>query len=249
MESDRLSTSTISNPGSLTQGAWDRDEVALGSFTSLSPDQLFSGEWVWIPQENILEVVNRRRLGGTILNLEVDHRVLGLIEYLQGDDAFFVRAYDGVQFMAPQSQLVPVIGSLQGLLDTKRESRRFKEEVLRGIDVQKHPLGKTMASLALGIGQDQSRRSKNMNPHMTKAIETDPSANPKSSDLQPSTSAGRAEVLKPIRNALEDADLYSRGQEFEIGQKVPDEPVYNSNGSFSTLFLAAGVVFLIVSFT
>lgn len=31
-----------------TSSNWDRAKIDMGSFTSLSPDALFQGEWVWI---------------------------------------------------------------------------------------------------------------------------------------------------------------------------------------------------------
>ena len=98
----------------LNSSAWNRETIALGTFNSLSPDTLFSGEWVWIPAGNkfvdSLESKSKRRLQEVVNVGEMiapEGKILGMVTKIQGQKVSVVRAFDGETVRYDQESITP----------------------------------------------------------------------------------------------------------------------------------------------
>ena len=79
-----------------------------------------------------------------------------------------IRAFDGQEIMEPMDRVKPASSTIQRLLDTKLESVRFKSHILDGHITDTMPLGSSLPSLTLGIGQSDLTQVNEgeMKPHM-----------------------------------------------------------------------------------
>ena len=234
----------------LVSGSWNHELLNEGTFTSLSPDALFSGEWVWIDAgQTFLDKIkstDRRRLKDTPVEVErlrADSQVLALVESLEGEKVLLVRAYDGKEVLESIKKVRPAKQVIQHLLDAKRESAKFKSQILEGHVTDLYPLGISLPALTLGIGEGDltADNTSGMRPHMSVQEETKPYANLETF----SEGGGRlgTELLKrPLRDELDerfDLDGTDRYERVVIGEiRDSDDGTTMPMG----LILAVGVV-------
>ena len=164
----------------LTSSSWNRAKIDSNSFTSLSPDSLFSGEWVWIPAGktfvDALSYNSKRRLAQAATigeQLAPEGKILGLLTQINGKRVSVVRAYDGRKVAYTQDEIVPASAGVQSALNSQRDSSLFKDSVLNGHDPTVLPLGETMPAITLGRGESDLLipATAGMAPFMTKAEE------------------------------------------------------------------------------
>jgi len=179
---------------------WNRSEIGRGSFTSLSPDTVFSGQWVWVPAGKMFAATlkdtdTRRRLShlrGEQLDIDEDHSVLAIVEYVEGEEVHLVRAYDGKHIVDQISDVHGVKSDVANTLNHSPSSKIYKKRVLEGKDTTIVPLGATKAALALGIGA----------PDLTDFAETKMVEHMRKKEEEVQLEIGISAVEPPGRNAV-----------------------------------------------
>ena len=171
-EGDLLAGKTLSNT------RWNHDTMHLGSFTSRSPDALYSGEWVWIPAGDLIKKIigKRRRMGSVpaiLQKMRPENQVLALVKSIEGETVHLVRAFDGEPIDLPQKEVKGSSSAIESSLDHDKELMQWKEDTL---DTDKnpkfHPPGSIHPMLALGLGEldDEELRNIEMQPSTVKAL-------------------------------------------------------------------------------
>ena len=242
-------------PGkTLTSGSWNRDRIGEGSFTSLSSDALFSGEWVWVRAGSSflskIKDTDRRRLKATpvdVANLGSDSKVLALVESIEGSKALLIRAYDGQEILEPIDRVEPASATIQRLLDTKSDSVRFKSRILDGHITDTMPLGNSLPSLTLGIGESDLTQSntKGMHPHMSGPKDT---VQAKDSIVYTAPGElGMQAMKQEQQDILDDRNKYNRTDvafQNVVVQPIPQEE-NTEMGNGTLLLMGLGAVFII----
>jgi hypothetical protein len=224
--------------------AWKRGNLVDSTFTSLSPDSIFSGQWVWIPAgrkfiTDMLDLGKRRRMA-VVPDVKADSDILALVEYVEGDQVHLVRAFDGKEMVEPIDLTRGVKGELAGTLNHNKDAKRFKMDILEGKDPEKHPLGETLPDVSLGVGPPDLTKSDDMKPFMK---------------VQKNRPADRGVVNFPgDRNALtsmareyqaevDDAERYDATAKLEVKfERIAKKPETTSS---NVMFLIAGVVIFV----
>jgi len=239
----------------LTTASWRQGSLSHGSFTSKSPDTLFSGQWVWIPAgKEFVDVVKdktyRRRMGAVSTQLGgLNERkdILALVEYVDGDRVHLVRAFDGKHITDPIKVVHGVKSDVANTLNHKLTSKLFKKRALDGHDTSVLPMGGTMPALSLGIGAPDLTEyvSADMEAHMR--VQEPP--NPLQSVIVATDPSG---INAENRRVVEAEDLLREITDYDAthgGYKVSYQaPEHSSGGSGSggtAMFLIAGVVIFI----
>ena len=227
---------------------WKRGNVLDQSFTSLSPDTIYAGQWIWIPAgkkfiDDLDTLVSRRRMAAAP-PIKADQDILALVEAIDGDQVRVVRAFDGKHLTEPLDVTRGVKAELAQVLNRTPDSKRLKNDVLTGKDTQKHPMGETMHDLSLGVGAPDLTKSDDMRPLMKKLFEEFPV------DSAAHTLPGGRNALvaqtKAVQNEIDDIANYGTSDRYKVQFDVVPQDSPASSGS-TVLFLLAGcVIFLAV---
>tara|TARA_B100000029_G_scaffold365500_1_gene358814 strand:+ start:1234 stop:2874 length:1641 start_codon:yes stop_codon:yes gene_type:complete len=165
-ESDLLPGRTESNT------RWDRENIDLGTFTSILPDAIYSGEWVWVPANDLLKkITNRRRLRQQPIPDELkalgpQNKVLALVTSVEGKTVHVVRAFDGEPLDVSQEVVVGTTNGLQKTMSQQSGMGSWRQNVLEGYDPHVRPPGEIHPMLTLGMGEmdDEQVRALQMAP-------------------------------------------------------------------------------------
>ena len=126
----------------------------LGSFQSLENGRFFSGQWIWMPANDVFEKIEGRR---SLAAIEIDYpaptsKVLGLVESVMGSEIVAYRAYDGKGERVLKSNIVLASDGIQRTLNSDVITKRWKGRVMDDLDPEENPPGEEKPYLALGFG-------------------------------------------------------------------------------------------------
>jgi len=155
-----------------TNTRWDREKLDLGTFTSILPDSIYSGEWVWIPANNLVKkILNHRRLRQQPVPDELaamgpDDKVLALVTSVEGKAVHVVRAFDGEPLDISQEVVIGTTNGLQKTMTQQKGMGSWRQSVLEGNDPHLRPPGESHPMLTLGMGEmdDEQVRALEMAP-------------------------------------------------------------------------------------
>ena len=225
---------------------WTRGNEIDNSFTSLSPDTIFVGEWVWVPAgqkfvDSLKTLVSRRRMAA-VPEVRPEDDVLALVERVEGDQVHLVRAFDGKKITEPIDVTRGVKSEIADVLNHNNASKKYKQRVLDGKNTEKHPLGETLHDLALGHGAPDLTASDDMKALM-KEVAAVWGPDSAAHDIPGDRNAMNARA-KPIQDEIdEDANWDATNRYDIIVERIPGEGPPGSSGSVMIL-IACGVLFL-----
>ena len=155
---------------------WNHDLTSLGAFTSLSPDTIFEGEWVWINAGDFVADLigqQRRRMAAVPQSLQQmgpDNKILAMVKHVEGGKVEVVRAFDGETLDLKLEEVVGSSSKIEGLLNHDSKMAEWKFKTLEGQDPHYNAPGTIHPMLALGLGDldDELLEEVKMKPHMTK---------------------------------------------------------------------------------
>ena len=159
---------------------------SLGSFTSISPDTIYEGEWVWIDAgalvQNLIDHTRRRDLvvPPELEKMRADNKVLALVKSIHGGHVEVVRAFDGEELDLEVNQVLGSSNSIEKTLDHDVKLAKWKTKTLLGIDPHLNPPGTVHPMLTLGLGEldDELLAELKMKPHMRFAEERETESGP-----------------------------------------------------------------------
>jgi hypothetical protein len=142
-----------------TNTRWDRDRLGDGTFTSILPDAIYSGEWVWVPVGDLIKkILSHRRLRqadmpAELLAMGPQNKVLALVTSVEGKTVHVVRAFDGEPLDVTQESVVGTTNGLQKTMSGQKSMGSWRLSVLEGHDPHIRPPGESHPMLTLGVGQ------------------------------------------------------------------------------------------------
>ena len=231
--------------------SWLRGKNTTSGFLSLSPDTIYSNQWVWIPASAaFVSQVNdtlRRRLGaveGVQDQLTEGHDILAICTYLKDKDAKVVRAYDGIQLTVPIADVHGVSADVTSILNKSPTSKIFKKRVSQGQVTTFMPLGSTKPELSLGIGVSTRHADADMKAFMTRRENEDPTQNQE----VVRTGASRAAQEKKRVSWQDSLDDVTNYRNVDTRLKVgfaPGETESAGGGGGMGMMLVAGLVIFV----
>ena len=229
---------------------WKRGNLVDQSFTSLSPDTIFSGQWVWIPAGRMfveaIETYTSRRRMGAVADVKPDQDIFALVEFIDGDQVHLVRAFDGEKITEPLDLTRGVKAEVAEVLNHNKNSKKYKQDVLAGKNTEDHPLGETLHDLALGIGAPDLTKADDMAPLMkvaTAGFRHDPTAH-----TIPADGNALNALKRDIQDKIDDRMNWNATDRTQIIMErlVDDGP---SEGNGTAMILLAGVVIFLALYS
>ena len=233
---------------------WNHDTVHLGSRTSLSPDAIFKGEWVWVSGKNLISTIidNKRRrmkdVPDILTKMGPENLVLAMVQSIHGKSVHLVHAYDGSEFDMVQEKIKPASADVQHSLD--KQFVTWKQEVLGGETESAQTPGESHPFLTLGLGELSGKQ--------VREFEMAPfSTNTKTETvglLQPvksfSGASGKVDTALETQFADEQEDantffgLARDGTETKIIYEEIEKT--NTDGNNNLMYLALGIAVIVV---
>ena len=242
-----VNVSQLSGGIQTNSSTWKRGNLIDNSFTSLSPDSVFSGQWLWIPagkkfvQELETQVTRRRMAAAPAINPSDD--ILALVESIEGDQLHLVRAYDGKRLTEPLDVSRAVKAEVASVLNHTTESKRLKNEVLGGKNTTLHPLGESMHDVALGVGAPDLTSGEDMQPLMRLA-----KAGAREDSVVHQYPGGKNALnalARPVQEEIDDAARYDNTNRYQVVVNERKEVGTRTGGGTQIAFLVAGIVIFI----
>ena len=210
----------------LTSSSWNNEEIGFGSFTSLAPDALFTGEWVFFePDSTFMSMLGK--LTGKRRLQETEQKVLGMIQSVEGDEVRVVRAWDGKVVVLSHEEVTAGKNEVQQQLNNDIAAKLFKSEILNGHDPTLLPLGDLRPNLALGDGFDQT--PENMEPFMKAPFKAHDRQGATATELGASA-AGLNQAEVELNKQKRDEQLYDATQDLPFTKKVVGVKTGNDSG-------------------
>ena len=222
---------------------WRKGHPNNNSFTSLSPDTIYSGQWVWMPAgkkfiDTVDLMVSRRRLK-VAPAIKPDTEILGLVEFIDGKEVHLVRAFDGKKITEPLDLTRGVKKEVAEVLNHNKDAKKYKVAVLKGQNTETNPLGKYMHDMTLGIGAPDLTDADKMEPLMKQIREF--KADTAIRQIAADRNALNA-IKQPFQDRVDDDSKRNNKNRYSVGFGKFKDGSQPSPGNGSAMILLAGVV-------